>query len=129
MSRSTPEPPQVAAPPEDPEPQQVEQGTEERSSLPAVTTEYDGERPAPRALVNPFIVLLWIIGPGLLILGVVGARELFSQQWSSNFSPEDAGAMQGMMMAAQAAVTVGLATVAGLLFWHAAAWRRIRSGS
>lgn len=125
------EPPQVARPAVDPERVSTaappQRGVDDERYLPVVMTESAGERPEPRRLFNPFIVLLWIIGPGLSALGMVGTQELWSQQWSNNFSPEEAGAMQGLMMAAQSAVTVGFATVGGLLFWHAAAWRRARS--
>jgi hypothetical protein len=127
----SPEPTHISTPTVEPEPVAPPApgrvGADDERYLPVIMTDNAGERPEPRRLVNPFIVLLWIAGPALAIMGVVGAQEAFVQQWSNNFTPEDSGRLQGIMMAAEASVTVGLAIVGALLFWHAAAWRRARS--
>lgn len=124
------EPPQVAPPAVDPEPARsptrAPVGSDDERYLPVIVTDHVGELPETRRLLNPFIILLWIVGPALAVGGVLGGQEVFAQQWSSNFSPEEAGRWQGLMMATQAAVTVGIATTCGLLFWHAAAWRSVR---
>jgi hypothetical protein len=125
------EPQQVAPPAIEPEPVATPTrgrvDTADERYLPVVMTEPAGERSEPRRLINPFIVLLWIVGPALVIGGVVSVQETFVQQWSNNFSPEDTARLQTIMIAAQAAVTVGFAIVGGLLFWHAAAWQRARA--
>jgi hypothetical protein len=78
---------------------------------------------------NPFIALLWAIG--LLLLG--GALTLQWQAVSSMFSnasysgtgqvPLEMQLQQLSYMASPSLLTSGLIVIAGLLFWHASAWR------
>jgi hypothetical protein len=111
-----------------PTPRPHTEGAAAVPSQPVVTVEYAGAEPdQPTRSPNPFIILLWIVGPALAVGGVIGAQEAFTQQWGNTVSSKDIGVMQGLLMAAEAAVTVGLGIIAGLLFWHAAGWRRARA--
>lgn len=97
---------------------------------PVVTTEIFGEHPKPshrRGAPNPFIVLLWVIGVGLTALGIGFAYKFFLNQFSYPREQQDLILQQLAWAFSPPAVTVGLAIIAGLLFWHAASWRRARA--
>jgi hypothetical protein len=81
---------------------------------------------SPNDYRNPFVLALWLfsiamVGGGIaILLGPI--RLVYSNGGASN---EDAYALFQMLFVVSLAVlTVGLGTVSGLLFWHAAAWRR-----
>ena len=98
------------------------------SSDPVVTTEFagdPGDEPAP-SRPNPFIVLLWLLGPVLSVGGAVTTYQALTESFSGR-SQGDPVMQQLLWVLAPSAVTVGLAIIAGLLFWHAAAFRRSRS--
>lgn len=94
-----------------------------------ITAEVVGGDPAParRSLVpNPFIVILWLIGVGLTAGGVWLALRFFAEQYSGPMNEEMMVLQQLTWALTPAGVTVGLAIIAGLLFWHAAGWQRSR---
>ncbi|TFD64156.1 hypothetical protein [Cryobacterium ruanii] len=80
---------------------------------------------------NPFIVALWIIGPVLIIGGLIlQARTILSTYFSSGFAgssstevPLEMVMQQLIWTLAPAMTATGLATVVGLLFFHALRWR------
>ena len=81
--------------------------------------------PAPRR--NPFVVALWILAPVLLI----GGFALIVQSSSTNGYSYSGGEVPLAMVLQQLAwalapvmLSIGLATIVGLLFWHAFAWHR-----
>lgn len=83
----------------------------------------------PRDRQNPFVWALWLfsvalVGGGLvLLLGPV--RHLLSNGFGSA-DQDTAALLQTLYVIAPTLVTVGLATISGLLFWHAAAWNARR---
>lgn len=91
---------------------------------PMVITEYPASEPAkPRRSLNPFIVLLWIVGPALIGGGASATYQSAFRNMSGWSGPDQMALQQVIWMAGPAAITVGLGIIAGLLFWHAAAWR------
>ncbi|GAB3039743.1 hypothetical protein GCM10027052_20200 [Parafrigoribacterium mesophilum] len=79
---------------------------------------------------NPFVWALWVLGV-VLIGGSIGVmagpmRILFSGNNSVASDPGALALAQFLYVACPALITVGLATVSGLLFWHAAAWKARR---
>jgi len=80
---------------------------------------------------NPFIIALWIVGPALIIGGLVlQARTILGTYFSSGFAgsssaevPIDMVIQQLIYTFAPAMTSTGLATVVGLLFIHALRWR------
>lgn len=136
---SVPAPEPVAAAPVDPAPEpepapsptvpQPHTGVAAAmSSQPIVTVEYPGGEPEPPArILNPFIILLWVIGVALVLIGASASYESFSRSMGSMSRPEDMAFQQLIWMLSPGVVTVGLGIMAGLLFWHAAAWRRSRA--
>ncbi|QYF73497.1 hypothetical protein [Cryobacterium sp. PAMC25264] len=81
---------------------------------------------------NPFIALLWVLA--LVLVGGATALQLSSATFGfANYSYSGTGPMPfGMLVqqvaysVAPSALTAGLIILAGLLFWHAAAWRARR---
>jgi hypothetical protein len=83
---------------------------------------------APRR--NPFVIALWILSPLLLIGGlalVVQAASNSGFSYSDGEVPWALVLQQMVWSLAPAMLSTGLATIAGLLFWHAFAWHRARS--
>jgi hypothetical protein len=87
-----------------------------------------------RARWNPFITLLWVIGVVLPAGGVtlqwLAVNNMFG---SSSYSgtgdaPMSMVLQQFSYLVAPPVITAGLFILAGLLFWHAAAWRARRRG-
>ena len=85
---------------------------------------------APRR--NPFVIALWVLGPLLII----GGFALVVQSASNNNYAYNGGEMPwGMILQqvgwllAPAMLSTGLATMVGLLFWHAFAWHRARTAA
>ena len=80
---------------------------------------------------NPFIITLWIIGPALIIGGLIlQARGILGTYFSSGFAgsssaevPIDMVMQQVIYTLSPALTSTGLATVVGLLFIHALRWR------
>lgn len=81
---------------------------------------------APTVRRNPFILTLWIISVVLVLGGmvlVIGSGRIgFSSAGGYGSSPEFMVAMQTVSILCPAMTTVGLATMSGLLFWHASRW-------
>ncbi len=97
---------------------------------PAVTVEVLGDDPAPGArvrVVNPFIVLLWLFGPALVVGASWVAFQSFTEQNPGYISQEQMAVRQFFWVMSPAFVTAGLVIIGGLLFWHAAAFRRARN--
>jgi hypothetical protein len=77
---------------------------------------------------NPYLLALWALG----VIFVVGPLALILGPGSTGFNYNgstgpDAGTIALMQLVAvlcPAMITVGLATMSGLLFWHAAHWKR-----
>lgn len=80
---------------------------------------------------NPFIIALWIIGPALIIGGLIlQVRTILGTYFSSGFAgsssaevPIDMVMQQVIYTLSPALTATGLATVVGLLFFHALRWR------
>ncbi|MEO9015761.1 MAG: hypothetical protein ABI275_10630 [Terrimesophilobacter sp.] len=110
--------PDLAPPPPPPEDEAVD---------PAATTV---EVPSPdtsRDRRNPFVWALWGLS-AVLVLGGLGlfvgpGQKLFSG--ADNPGQATFALLQSLYVICPAMITVGLATVSALLFWHAAAWRRV----
>lgn len=99
-------------------------------SRPVVTTEIFGEGAGPvrrLRIPNPFIILLWLIGPGLIVVGINSTLLAFSERTFGPITSSEEMALQQLAWTlSPSAVTVGLGIIAGLVFWHAAGWRRAR---
>lgn len=80
---------------------------------------------APRR--NPLILALWLVGGGLVVLGIVLYSVSVSISYTGSTPSTDVGSLVisqlGWMLAAPM-ITVGLATLVGLLFLTALAGRR-----
>jgi hypothetical protein len=81
---------------------------------------------------NPFIALLWVLGPAF-VLPAIAVQYLSATFSYSSISYNGSGPMPfGMLIqqlgyaVAPSLLTAGLVIIAGLLFWHAAAWRARR---
>jgi hypothetical protein len=80
----------------------------------------------PRDRRNPFVWTLWLLGIVLtgggmaLLLGPTRVM-LFSNTGTQD--PPTIALLQTFFVIAPALITVGLGTISGLLFWHAAAWK------
>ncbi|TFD63286.1 hypothetical protein [Cryobacterium sp. Hh38] len=80
---------------------------------------------------NPFIIALWILGPALIIGGMIlQVRTITATYFSSGFAGSSSAevpiemVMQQLIYAlAPAMISTGLLTVVGLLFAHALRWR------
>ena len=80
---------------------------------------------------NPFIIALWIMGPALIIGGIIlQARTITSTYFSSGFAGSSSAEMPMEMVMQQliytvapAMISTGLVTIVGLLFFHALRWR------
>jgi hypothetical protein len=87
----------------------------------------EGEESAARGR-NPFLLVLWalsvafVVGPLALILGPGSTG--FNYYGSAGPDAGTVALMQLVAVLCPAMITVGLATMSGLLFWHAAAWKR-----
>lgn len=87
----------------------------------------------PRSGFNPFIVILWVIA--VLFIGASGTLQWRALTGSYSFSYSGTGPMPIDMVIQQLSytispsiLTIGLITIAGLLFWHAHTWRARRLG-
>jgi hypothetical protein len=108
--------PDFAAPPPPPP-----EETEDQVTVPVEVPSPE----SPRDRHNPFVWTLWLLSI-VLIAGDLGlllgpVRGLFSSSFNS-----DQGAvalLQTLYVICPALITVGLGTISGLLFWHAAAWK------
>lgn len=92
----------------------------------------DVESTPPDPRRNPFVIALWVLGPLL----VIGGFALVVQSASNNTYAYNGGEMPwGMILQqvgwslAPAMLSTGLATMVGLLFWHAFAWHRARAAA
>ncbi|TFD69292.1 hypothetical protein [Cryobacterium sp. Hb1] len=80
---------------------------------------------------NPFIIALWIIGPALIIGGLIlQVRTITSTYFSSGFAGSSNAEVPIEMVMQQltytlspAMISTGLVAVVGLLFVHALRWR------
>ncbi|SDM60119.1 hypothetical protein SAMN05216368_101412 [Cryobacterium flavum] len=95
--------------------------------------------PAPEAAAlldqfeprNPFVVALWVVGPALTIGGLsVQVRTFLDSMGGSSYINSPDGEVPFDMLLQQiswslgpAMTSTGLATVVGLLFYHALRWR------
>jgi hypothetical protein len=83
---------------------------------------------SPRDRHNPFLWTLWLLGVGFagggiaLLIGPI--RMMYSN--SFNLEQSNVAVLQVLYVASPALITVGLGTISGLLFWHAAAWKARR---
>jgi hypothetical protein len=109
--------PDFAAPPPPPEEEAEDQVT------PPVEVPSLG---FPRGRHNPFVWMLWLLGIVLagggmaLLLGPTRVM-LFSNTGTQDQST--IALLQTFYVIAPVLITVGLGTISGLLFWHAAAWK------
>lgn len=80
-----------------------------------------------RVRQNPFVWVLWGLSVALVLGGIglfVGpGRKLFSG--TDNPDQATVALLQSLFVICPAMIIVGLGTMSGLLFWHAAAWRRV----
>ncbi|MFP3466953.1 hypothetical protein [Leifsonia sp. SIMBA_070] len=78
---------------------------------------------------NPLILALWIVGPGLIVLGITLYTISITSSYNGPTPSSDVGslvfAQLGWMLAGPL-ITVGLLTLVGLLFLTALAGRRSR---
>ena len=84
---------------------------------------------------NPFIVLLWVVGVVFSVAAVTLQAQAATFSFSG-YSYNGTGPLPfGMLIQqlsysiAPSVLTVGLVTLAGLLFWHAWVWRNRRRRS
>ncbi|WP_403021700.1 hypothetical protein [Salinibacterium sp. GXW1014] len=76
---------------------------------------------------NPFITAASIMSAALTVGGawlVYWANSSMNYGWSGDSVPVEVLIRQFGYMVGPSAVTAGLVGIVGLLFWHAAAWRR-----
>ncbi|MEX1078231.1 MAG: hypothetical protein WED09_03895 [Homoserinimonas sp.] len=106
-------------------PARTDDGIQE-ASRPVVTIEYPEPTSAPPSGLNPFIILLWVAGPGLTLSAGWLMYDTFASRMTGPVATEDQAMLQLIWSTAPSVVTVGLAIIAGLLFWHATGWRRAR---
>jgi|SRR5690554_1585343 len=77
---------------------------------------------------NPFILLLWLAAPALIAAGSWVGYFAMQAQYSGMVGMQEAALYQFLVWTvAPPAVTAGLLTIVGLLFWHAASFRRART--
>ncbi|WP_285320687.1 hypothetical protein [Pseudarthrobacter sp. lyk4-40-TYG-27] len=88
-----------------------------RETMNAATSEEIG--PSPRTK-NPFIIILWTLS-GVLILG--GLLALLTGSLEVSMTERVSMAYVLFTFAPQG-VFIGVATVIGLMFWHAWRWQR-----
>jgi hypothetical protein len=83
---------------------------------------------------NPFIALLWLIGVVLPTGGIALQWQAVNNMFGSSSydgtgdAPMSVVIQQFSYLVAPSLITAGLFVLAGLLFWHAAAWRARRRG-
>jgi len=83
---------------------------------------------------NPFIALLWVLGVVLPTGGITLQWQAVNNMFGSSSSdgtgdaPMSVVLQQFSYLVAPSVITGGLFILAGLLFWHAAAWRARRRG-
>ncbi|TFD46369.1 hypothetical protein E3T55_17330 [Cryobacterium frigoriphilum] len=85
---------------------------------------------APRR--NPFVIALWVLGPLLLVGGfalIVQAAQNNGYSYNGSEIPWAIVLQQITWSLAPTMMAAGLSTIMGLLFWHAFAWHRARTGS
>jgi hypothetical protein len=81
---------------------------------------------------NPFIALLWVLGvvlpAGGMTLQWYAVNNMFgtSSYDGTGDAPMSVVLQQFSYLVAPSLISAGLITLAGLLFWHAAAWRARR---
>ena len=85
------------------------------------------DRSEPR---NPFIIVLWIIGPALMVGGLIlqvrsflGSFFGMDRGFTGDGIPFELIEQQIVVNLAPSMTTTGLATVVGLLFYQAVRWR------
>ncbi|MFC5929976.1 hypothetical protein D6T64_01790 [Cryobacterium melibiosiphilum] len=81
---------------------------------------------------NPFVIALWVLGPLLLVGGfalIVQSSSNNGYSYSGNEIPWAMVLQQITWTVAPSMMSAGLATIMGLLFWHAFAWHRARSAA
>lgn len=80
----------------------------------------------PRARwFNPFIIVLWVISLGLIFVTVSIFQQLFEGQGAfMDAGFNNAMVLQVSYLVAPYGLVLGVAGIIGLLFWHAATWRR-----
>ena len=88
-----------------------------------------GETNTPAAAVgrNPFVVALWATSVALLVAGFVvlqAYRDLNNQPQTSGSGSPDFALIQLLISLPPALFQLSLATMVGLLFFHAVVWRR-----
>jgi len=94
-------------------------------------TDFQDEYEPPRR--NPYIALLWLLGvllpTGGLALQWQAVNGMFqNNSWSGNGAPPFSMVIQQFSyVASPPLITAGFLIMAGLLFWHAVAWRAKRS--
>jgi hypothetical protein len=85
----------------------------------------DADAHEPRA--NPFVVLLWVVSLGLTLGGLfvtVWSQSRMYGGFTGPSVPTDFLISQVAYSMASPSIQAGLFGIIGLLFWHAAAWRR-----
>ncbi|MCW4385886.1 hypothetical protein OH146_08875 [Salinibacterium sp. SYSU T00001] len=100
------------------------------ASAPAATSAATIAPPEPEGR-NPFIALLWVLSLGLLIGGfwvISWAHRGIFGGYTGPEPPVDFVLAQVAWTLSAPAIQVGALGILGLLFWHAAAWRRRAMG-
>ncbi|QEE62403.1 hypothetical protein FVA74_13095 [Salinibacterium sp. dk2585] len=95
------------------------------AAAPTARTEGAIEEREPR--VNPFIVVLWVLSLALTVGGVRAITWTYSDMspiWNGNGRPIEMMLIAVINQLAGPVIGIGLLGILGLLFWHAAAWRR-----
>jgi hypothetical protein len=78
---------------------------------------------------NPFIIALWVIGPALIVGGLMLQIRNFLDSFANNYGPVGGDVPFEMLMAQMAwfvgpaMTSTGMAAVVGLLFYQAVRWR------
>lgn len=76
---------------------------------------------------NPFVTVAWVLSLALILGGawlVFWAQSNPNYGWTGNQPPFEMVLRQIAYALSGPAITAGLIGIIGLLFWHAAAWRR-----
>lgn len=84
----------------------------------------DSGQPA-RLMINPFIVALWVVVSGLIVASL-GALTIAQETVNSGPTGPAMPLSYILISFAPYVMSAGLLGLLGLLFWHAAQWRRNR---
>jgi len=98
-----------------------------RPDAAATTARTDDAIEVREPRVNPFIVVLWVLSLALTVGGVRAITWTYSDMspiWNGNGQPIEMMFIAVINQLGGPVIGIGLLGILGLLFWHAAAWRR-----